>query len=346
MSTMTAWDAFQSGEDPVGVREEVLASWHRSRWSGVDPGLREAPLADVEDDTPLVRSAAPVLLRMADLLGDSRTSLAVADAAGHVVWRWTSDAALGDDLDRSGFRLGAGFGEKQVGTCGIGTALESRTVASVLGSEHFVESFHRWACVAAPVVDQTTGRVLGAVNVLSRDEDANRFMQVAARSLADQVVSAVAAASSTSEQRLLHAVARARRRTTAPLIALTEHVMLSDAAAVVPGVEHGALWSHVRDARPGVEAVALGPDIVANVLRVGEAVTDGVVLALRRVPPGACDAPARPGRRFSPLEEAEAGVIASMLRECGGNKTTAAHRLGISRGTLYKKLRLYRTSAP
>ncbi|SFE53890.1 Transcriptional regulator of acetoin/glycerol metabolism [Blastococcus tunisiensis] len=52
---------------------------------------------------------------------------------------------------------------------------------------------------------------------------------------------------------------------------------------------------------------------------------------------------ARPGdRRLTPLEKAEATVIADVLAACGGNKTAAARELGLARPTLYAKLRIYR----
>jgi transcriptional regulator of acetoin/glycerol metabolism len=59
---------------------------------------------------------------------------------------------------------------------------------------------------------------------------------------------------------------------------------------------------------------------------------------------GAADLPAevRQARALTPLETAEAAVIASALRAHGGNKSTAARELGISRTALYAKLRAYR----
>ena len=50
----------------------------------------------------------------------------------------------------------------------------------------------------------------------------------------------------------------------------------------------------------------------------------------------------RSGRRLSPLERAEAGVIAEMLAASAGTKTEAARRLGITRPTLYARMRTYR----
>ena len=42
------------------------------------------------------------------------------------------------------------------------------------------------------------------------------------------------------------------------------------------------------------------------------------------------------------LAELERPLFASVMRRCGGNQTQAARFLGISRGTLRKKLALYK----
>ena len=350
MSTVDAWETFQRGEVPAGVRDEVLTSWRRSRWSGVDPALDVPPVGEADDDTPFVRAAAPVLLRMADLLADSRTCLALADRHGHVVWRWVSDRVLGAECDRSGMQFASSFNEQEVGTCGIGAALETGRLATVLGAEHFVASFQRWACVAAPVAHPVTGRTVGVVNVTCRAPDAGPFMQVAARSLADGVRSALSEAATDAEHRLLRGFLRARARTTAPVLALTADLLLTDPAAAELGLDHAETWARVVEAGTGASVVPLADGVVADVVRVG----DGAVLTLRSAGPAAPGPPAgravagdgSPGRRLTPLEQAESDVIAATLAGCGGNKSAAAARLGISRGTLYQKLRRYRPLTP
>lgn len=50
----------------------------------------------------------------------------------------------------------------------------------------------------------------------------------------------------------------------------------------------------------------------------------------------------RSGRRLTPLERAERDAITEVLTATGGNKTEAARRLGITRPTLYARMRTYR----
>jgi transcriptional regulator of acetoin/glycerol metabolism len=71
------------------------------------------------------------------------------------------------------------------------------------------------------------------------------------------------------------------------------------------------------------------------------------VLATRRAEDiGARDLPEEirgqaPRRRLSEMERAELGAITSALQQAGGNKRDAADMLGVSRATLYRKIRSY-----
>ncbi|ODV07901.1 MAG: hypothetical protein ABT15_07515 [Pseudonocardia sp. SCN 73-27] len=245
------WEAFLSGAEPGDVEPGLLDSWRRSRWSGVDPAHTDIPQVTVDADTPFVRVASPVMLGLADQLAGTSSCLALADPRGTVVWRWVSDAGIAGDLDDVGVVRGGLFAEEAIGTNGIGTALESGGPAVVLGADHYVEAFHRWACVAAPVVHPVTRTVCGAVNVTCRARDANAFLTLAASAMVQGVVGALRADATVPERRLLDAFRTARSRTTAPVLALDASTLLAADSTGGVGLDHAELWALVTEAGPG-----------------------------------------------------------------------------------------------
>jgi transcriptional regulator of acetoin/glycerol metabolism len=346
-----AWEVFQSGGDPTGVQAEIVKSWRRSQWNGVDPGGLEVRHAEVDPESAFVRTAAPVLSHMADVLTGSSTCLALADLSGNLSWRWVSEPSLGRTLDRFQFDKGARFGEEHIGTNGLGSSLQSGHLAMVVGREHYKEALHGWACAAAPVIHPITRRACGAVNVTCRATDANQLLRMAVRLLADEVRSALYSASTAKQRRLLDAFVSYRAATTRPVITLYDHIMIADEAATALNLEQSGLWAAVREAGPWATVIRLSGAVTARMYPVTPGrLTDGVVLVLLTAKPsngrhgelvraGAAADPHPPG--LSPIERAEAEIVCNVLAECEGNKSAAAARLGISRGTLYQKLRRY-----
>ncbi|MFB6890100.1 GAF domain-containing protein [Kitasatospora sp. NPDC056327] len=119
---------------------------HRRRTSGLDP------LLPVLRDTLLEEVGQPPLL------------LAIADAEGHVLWQ-EGERGLRRSADRIGFLTGARWIEERVGTNGIAAALRTQRPMHVHSAEHYLRSHHSWTCVAAPVHDPGTGRLIGAINL-------------------------------------------------------------------------------------------------------------------------------------------------------------------------------------
>src|SRR6195952_5408655 len=89
--------------DPTGtnqVRAPILASWRRSRELKVAADKVELPyLRDPDIDTPLTRSAEPVLRRLHEQLAGQPVSIVLTDAAGLVLIRRTADPGLERHLD-------------------------------------------------------------------------------------------------------------------------------------------------------------------------------------------------------------------------------------------------------
>lgn len=342
MLMRTAWDAFQTGCE-TEVPEDILMSW---RWSGVDPLRTQISVVDIDSDSPLVRAAAPVLERVAGLLSGN-ACLALADASGRIAWRWVSEPRMDRVLQDCHMREGGGFTEERVGTNGIGTALATRRPAVVVGAAHFVEAFHPWACVAAPVIHPITGSVLGAVNITCYSSEANQFLKAMVHEMADTISQGLMRDATVGERRLLDEYLLARQRTTAPIVALSAHTMIVDDAASRSRLDHHETWRALIGV-PDRASVELGTRLVATVHRIDDG--EAAVLSLYPVsgPEDSAELEAVEGfadagrPRAGLLEQAEATIIAETLIACGGNKSATAARLGISRATLYQRLRRYR----
>lgn len=243
----TAWEQFQAGEEPHDVRGEVLTSWRRSRFSGVDPENVEVPHVETDLDTHFARVATPIMQGMAELLVGDRSCLALADPRGSVVWRWVSEPMLRTTLDRLSVAEGFCWDEELVGTNGLGTALETGAIAVVRGSEHFVQRFHEFTCIAAPVQHPITRRTVGAVNLTCRAEHTNPLLTVVVRKLVEEIRTGLLHAASTRERRLLDAFLLAQRGATGPVLTVGDDVVIANAAALELGLDHEQLWDGVRD---------------------------------------------------------------------------------------------------
>ncbi|MCZ2826262.1 MULTISPECIES: sigma-54-dependent Fis family transcriptional regulator [unclassified Modestobacter] len=166
----------------TGVRDLVAASWRRSRSAGVDAAeYRTSYHEDVDLDSRLVRSARPVIDRLAVEMVDVPVAIALSDAQARIVHRLDCSTAVGRQLDRVDFNAGFDFGEGGVGTNGIGTVFETGASVSVVGAEHFTEALVRFACTGAPIIDPVTGRVDGVLDVSSLAETWTPLMHTLVR---------------------------------------------------------------------------------------------------------------------------------------------------------------------
>lgn len=302
MTTTRTWERFQAGEEPRDVRAEVLTSWRRSRFSGVDPEYVDVPYLETDLDTHFARVAVPIMTGMADLLVGDSSCLALSDASGSVVWRWVSEPMLRNTLDGLSVVEGFCFNEEFVGTNGLGTALETGGLAVVRGSEHFVQRFHDVTCVAAPVRHPVTRRVVGAVNVTCRAADTNSLLAVVVRKLVEEIRAALYDAATARERHLLSAFLEEQRRGGGPVAVVGDGLIIANPQAADLGLDRLDLWDEIRALRgAGDDArIALPADLTARVRLVREAgapagavVTVSGVAASPEVPP----APPRRARR-------------------------------------------------
>ena len=170
-----ARERFLTGEpvEPGQVRDTILASWRRSReWHVAADRIDLSYDRDPDLDTPLTRTALPVLQNLRENLQGEPVSVILTDAHGVALSRLTADHDLERHLDRVQLTPGFSYAEKLVGTNGIGTALESGQAAHVFGHEHYAEHLEDLACAAVPVRHPISGRAVGAVNLTCWRKDA------------------------------------------------------------------------------------------------------------------------------------------------------------------------------
>src|SRR6266702_2242477 len=156
-----------AGEAVAGtVREQILNSWRRSRFSSVDVDRIDPPYrADIDYDNRLVRSAGPVLDRLERELSEEPMTVVLTDPEAWVLDRRSGDRALQRKLDQVSLAPGFSYAEEFVGTNGIGTALEDQSSAWVYGPEHFSARLQALSCAGAVIRNPLRGRVEGVIDL-------------------------------------------------------------------------------------------------------------------------------------------------------------------------------------
>jgi transcriptional regulator of acetoin/glycerol metabolism len=218
--------------EPNQVRDTILASWWRSRqWKVAADHIDLDYIGDPDLDTPLTRSAMPVLGHLREHLEGQPISIILTDPAGVVLTRLMADHDLDRHLDSVHLAPGFSYAEASVGTNGIGTALEGGRPMHVFGHEHYAENLEDLACAGVPIHHPISGKTIGAVDLTCWRKDAGPLLITLAKTTADQIQQALLADSGGREFALLREYLRACRRTAGIVFALSnDTVMLNDYA--------------------------------------------------------------------------------------------------------------------
>jgi len=232
--------------DPNQVRDTILASWWRSkRWHVAADRIDLAYSGDPNLDTPLTRSALPVLRHLREHLEGQPISVILTDASGVVLTRLVADSELDRHLDSVQLAPGFSYAEEFVGTNGIGTALEGGRPMHVFGHEHYAENLEDLACAGVPIRHPISGITLGAVDLTCWRRDADPLLITLAKTTADQITQALLTDSNAREFELLQEYLRACRHSAGIVLAVNHDVVMMNEQA-----------RQVLD--PGDQAVLLG----------------------------------------------------------------------------------------
>jgi transcriptional regulator of acetoin/glycerol metabolism len=319
--------------DPAEVRDAILASWSRSREMKVAADRIELPyIRDPEVDTPLTRSAEPVLRTLRDQLEGQQVSIVLTDAGGLVLVRLTAGDELERYLDRVMLAPGFSYAEEFVGTNGIGTALEGGRPMHVFGHEHYAEHLETLACAGVPIHHPISGKTVGAVDLTCWRRDAGSLLLTLAKSTAEQIRQQLLVDAGTRDLQLFHEYLRACRRSTGIVFAVDSDVSMMNelARSVLDPADQAALVGHAADAlaggRSGRLEVQLPTGVTARMTLRPVAGRSGGVVQVRMLSPSAsapASAPAAPPRTQLP---GLVGTSPLWLRAC--DEVERAYRAG------------------
>lgn len=171
-ATAAAWARCVAGEDVTGeVRPEIMASWLRCRDDyKIDPWREEAPAASDEpsgradDDEVVLAELGGIAKALERHAQDWRGLAVVADSHGQILAEWGDRRAMGAGQEHN-FARWATWSERNAGTNGVGTALQSTDAILIRNSEHWCAPFQGWTCLAIAIRDPVTGDPLGLLDI-------------------------------------------------------------------------------------------------------------------------------------------------------------------------------------
>jgi DNA-binding NarL/FixJ family response regulator len=196
------------------------------------------------------------------------------------------------------------------------------------------------SAASAPIVDPRTGLRLGSVTLLAAASSANPLLLPVARSAAREIEQRLLDRGSAHDHVIEEHFLRARRRSRAPLAAVSERTLLMNAAAsqILRTTDQPVMWASVKRAvAAGASSVEVRPDIHAAVelVREGSGVS-GAVLHLHATGRGDARS-SRPTLGWDALTDNERGV-AELIADGLTNREAAA-KLFMSRHTVDSHLR-------
>lgn len=174
----------------------LLASWQRSEEYGVPPDSVDPVFTGTENlESLFVECGNEVLRDLHRTLSNEAVSMMLTDSEGVVLSRMSGDHHLLQALDEVHLAPGFGYSERDVGTNGLGLALADRTPTLVRADQHYAASLCTFTCAAVPVLDASTGRLEGCVNLTTWSQSSSELLLALARSAASNTAALMLARS-------------------------------------------------------------------------------------------------------------------------------------------------------
>jgi len=322
-------------------------SWRRCLEMGLEPSsaVHFEPVSEtsrrraLDSSAPLRQAAAPVIRSMSRAMQHTRYFAILTDEQGIVI-------EVNGPVDRHHpaasaiARVGVDLSERAVGTTAIGTVLAETQPLWLHRGEHFFRDNNMFSCAGAPIWGPD-GHCVGMLDLTGVD-------------VAEQPA-------------LKHLVSQAARSIENALVLARPHRLLlrMNWPGRVLGDDSDGLISIDDDGhitglnRPAADMLGLPPRLSAGHASTHLALPLNSLFDAARSHSGPLEAPLWSGLRLQvlaqdiqqhptdaalsrhavPLKDVEAALIRKAVEDARGNVMEAARALGISRATVYRKLR-------
>lgn len=333
------------------VEPWLVRSWQRCLAAGHRPRERvsfapvSAPTARhvAERNRALRLAARPVLDRLSRAIADTRYFAILTDARGIVI----DVGALPGGNDetvrhaRAIGRVGVDLSERAVGTTAIGAALAERESVWLHRGEHFFDDTSIYTCAGAPLFGPQGDCIgmldLTGVQVAERPE-LRHLAALSARSIENALLAGQPCALLLRIDWPGHATGPGGEG----LLCIDADGLVTGANAAARQMLHQPLGA--RSALHCGDLFALPPQMLFDAARDDDAVLEvplwsGLRVQARPRRPGRSTARVAAAGAGARLRDVEAALIRRTVDEARGNVAEAARLLGISRATVYRKLK-------
>jgi transcriptional regulator of acetoin/glycerol metabolism len=334
-------------------RAWIERSWRRCLAAGRRPDQRlafdmvpdAARRRTAEASHDLVSAAKPVLDKLGRAIANTRYFAILTDAQGVVV-------DVNGPIDRSDrraqliTRIGVDLSERSVGTSAIGAVLAELQPLWLHRGEHFFNDTSVYSCAGAPLFGPD-GRCVGMLDLTGIETAERPELKHLVAQSARSIENALAVARAHSLLVRLNWPGRVLGDESDGLVCLDADGWVSAAnptarqmvsQLLTPG--NAAVHSSELFAMPWESLF----DAAGRAAPLEVPLWSGLRLAALTQAPGQA-APARAGSHGAsapprlPLKDLEVELIRRAVQDARGNVMQAAHNLGISRATVYRKLR-------
>ncbi len=232
--------------DQPKLRNLIFESWQRSSHHRVDLGLKGAPLVEEAElfrrrfeNNTFIHASQKALKSSRKFLVEAGAIMILTDPSGVIV-ETEGDFKTIDSGREIHAERGGCWGEAEVGTNGIGTALAFGKPVQIRGAEHFCSEFHKWTCAGNVVSHPSSGDVMGGIVIAGMTVNYNPQSLALAVMASQQVTMEVAFAIQYEHHKLLQHFVSKRKRW------LSEDVIVLDMRGVIVHATERALLDFTR----------------------------------------------------------------------------------------------------